>query len=1487
MKVKTKKMTTLALIFSFVFCFGAGLAVLQSDSVSAPAPVVAYANAEAEVPQPTDDFCMLNGASVRYSMGSTGLRFTAYLTEEAYTNLKTNNDSVSFGMFIMPYSYVEKYGDLTQTTTFGVDGDDVYYWKGKDAVAGGAQILHYTATELAFSEEGKRDAGYYYKCAITNLFEGNYTRDFIARAYYVTENDGVKAYTFTAENTTNQRSIEYVAKKAIDREESLTAAKLGILNSFAYLGDNNTDKSVDFVGEQTGSDIELTANGSNVDTESAYVVSGSEANTGLTISLSNMKAGGKYTFSLNAAATVGDLSAFNLLVSHYKDGEKYDGISEYVKTKTLTVDGNTYSAAFETAPIGFDEIRLQLVSSTAQEYAFTVDSVSIEECKNVEITNVPTKNHLIAGSSYTLDAKLNGLSGEVIAWASSNEGVATVTSAGVLSTLAAGKTEITATVTTKTETYVDYFELYVTDTAAVTSADDYYGLVYDVEAPTDFVLNIPTGDDIRILQLSDTQLMDMEQIREGVALSQSQINRWDGGEEGYETNCAVYIKKVFEKLEAAGTLPHIVVLAGDNTYGKFDDNGKMLDTLIETLESVCTQYGDIYWTFVFGNHDKESDIGIANILRKYSNAEHCLYAYRNVTGDSNFSVTLKQGGEYKKTLYMFDTNSTGANRVDEYALVYPSLYASQLNWYTETAGAMTAYAGGQVSSLAYMHIPFAEFGTALAERYGQDYKYSSASGADNSLNFTIAENAYGDFGSAYSKFSPWGSTSGTPIFAAFKENGTDGVFVGHNHTNNYSIVVDGVRLTFGLKTGTYDEYQRGLLGGTLTTLSGEGLNVEHVYAVEKNVENFDWAQDFTSNSIMTSSMVTEWGSEGFSGEIVENETGKALQLTLVDVDKNKYLGVQLPGIEANHTYKVTYTLTYSRPSIAHRASVYADSAVDECRILEASVLTVDGTQSFTFTHTDATSCTPLRIWFWLAENGDTITIDNVMIEDVTPEKIVWLDGDGTFEGEDGNVSLFTVADEAEVGTQFNWSCAVNFEKVTNDGNTAVKVTSSGSHSYDMLYIKIDTTVLANRTYTITYDAEWLDDNLNSGTFGYWVILGEDRTAYDVDYRSIAGSNLFKTGATITFTPTENSQQVYLLIREANEGMMDLHFNFTIDNIALTDITPAWRYADGSFEGGHGNVFFYTEADEAEVGTSYSWSSAVTLEKVTENGNSAIKVTSSGAHSYDFLYIKIVTPLKSGYKYRFSLDMAWLDDNAANCEFYYWVLTGEKAGTTIVSPKGITPADLVKTGATIDFTSTGDYDYVYLLIREGKSGIAFNFTIDNVKLLEYTVENTDGTFEGTEGNISIFGNRNNSEITNADAVYVTVQTTYLQRITDGINNKVLVTSDDGTGLWSHMFIKFNQAIVSGKSYTITFDAEWLGEVEATGYYYSLDVGTSQTQQQIISTKWTSISAANLFKEGASITFTANGDYDYFYLRIINNNGVKFNFTLDNITLTENA
>lgn len=81
----------------------------------------------------------------------------------------------------------------------------------------------------------------------------------------------------------------------------------------------------------------------------------------------------------------------------------------------------------------------------------------------------------------------------------------------------------------------------------------------------DFSLNIDNND-IRILQLTDTQIINAKQRRYEERLSPIEKEKWDTNT--MEANCFNYIRDTIKM-----TNPDLILLTGDIIYGEFDDDG--------------------------------------------------------------------------------------------------------------------------------------------------------------------------------------------------------------------------------------------------------------------------------------------------------------------------------------------------------------------------------------------------------------------------------------------------------------------------------------------------------------------------------------------------------------------------------------------------------------------------------------------------------------------------------------------------------------------------------------------------------------------------------------------------------------------------------------------------------------------------------------------------------------------------------------------------
>lgn len=129
---------------------------------------------------------------------------------------------------------------------------------------------------------------------------------------------------------------------------------------------------------------------------------------------------------------------------------------------------------------------------------------------------------------------------------------------------------------------------------------------------------------------------------------------------------------------------------------------------------------------------------------------------------------------------------------------YAWLTFDQINWYRQQSAAYKAQNGGQpLPALAFFHIPLPE--------------YNEAARTENAiLRGTRMEEACAP-------------KLNTGMFAAMKEAGdVMGMFVGHDHDNDYAVMWKGILLAYGRFTGGNTEYNH-LPNGARIIVLDEGL----------------------------------------------------------------------------------------------------------------------------------------------------------------------------------------------------------------------------------------------------------------------------------------------------------------------------------------------------------------------------------------------------------------------------------------------------------------------------------------------------------------------------------------------------------------------------------------------------------------------------------------------------------------------------------------
>lgn len=289
-----------------------------------------------------------------------------------------------------------------------------------------------------------------------------------------------------------------------------------------------------------------------------------------------------------------------------------------------------------------------------------------------------------------------------------------------------------------------------------------YGKVKDIEydiEKTDYGYKLIDHDDdgFRILQLTDIHI---------------------GGGILSISNDKMALTAVAEVVNAVK--PDLIIVTGDIAYPVPFQSGTLNNLRAAKIFADLMSQFKIPWTITFGNHDTErySLYDREAISNFYSQLEGCLFTPgpEDVFGYGNHIITLhNSSGELYQAIVMLDSNSYIEGNVTN---KYDIIHDDQLDWYEESIRKLSEGREALVPSLMFFHIPFKEFNDA----------YNLYSEGDESVTY------YYGVKNEKVAASPLDCNTFERIVSL---GSTKGVFVGHDHVNDFSIEYEGVRLTYG------------------------------------------------------------------------------------------------------------------------------------------------------------------------------------------------------------------------------------------------------------------------------------------------------------------------------------------------------------------------------------------------------------------------------------------------------------------------------------------------------------------------------------------------------------------------------------------------------------------------------------------------------------------------------------------------------------------
>lgn len=245
--------------------------------------------------------------------------------------------------------------------------------------------------------------------------------------------------------------------------------------------------------------------------------------------------------------------------------------------------------------------------------------------------------------------------------------------------------------------------------------------------------------------------------------------------------------------------PDMLVFTGDIVTG--GDGVKTWRTLLDSLSVLRTPF-----CIVFGNHDPETGVSREKMSEMIASSPYSLNVLDKdrQLADMEIEVVSSSGGQVPLVLYCMDSHDY--SRL-EGVKGYGWFTVSQVEWLRDRCMARKKNNDGQpVNSLAFFHICLPEYAVAFADHRNRSVGRRAEKECPGALN--------------------------TGMFAAMVETGSVmGVFVGHDHDNDYVVAEKGIALGYGRFSGDDTTYSA-LRSGARIILLEEGKRTFESWILE-------------------------------------------------------------------------------------------------------------------------------------------------------------------------------------------------------------------------------------------------------------------------------------------------------------------------------------------------------------------------------------------------------------------------------------------------------------------------------------------------------------------------------------------------------------------------------------------------------------------------------------------------------------------------------
>lgn len=256
--------------------------------------------------------------------------------------------------------------------------------------------------------------------------------------------------------------------------------------------------------------------------------------------------------------------------------------------------------------------------------------------------------------------------------------------------------------------------------------------------------------------------------------------------------------------------PDLVIVTGDAFFpvpqsGTFNNANEL-----RVFATMMNNLG-VYWAYTFGNHEYQglSYLNEEKLAEKLEGCSgYCLFqrGSQKVSGEGNYVINVKNtDGIITRSIFCLDSHSYMPDDKLGLKEKYDYIHDDQIDWYQTTLSSLDESNRHNIDSLqnvakrskytedfsiiksfVFFHIPLKEYRTAWNNYKSNNYK--------NTADTTYI---YGYMGEKKAPYI-YSSEHDNDLFETAQALGsTQGFFCGHDHTNNFSFVYRGIRLTYG------------------------------------------------------------------------------------------------------------------------------------------------------------------------------------------------------------------------------------------------------------------------------------------------------------------------------------------------------------------------------------------------------------------------------------------------------------------------------------------------------------------------------------------------------------------------------------------------------------------------------------------------------------------------------------------------------------------